>query len=143
EGSKRPIFLPDNSIKPVGFAPDEEVLPSPPHSHPAYGLLQEYFIFPEKFLFFDLDNLDRNASDKYFDILFLLDAMARERLSVDRETFRLGCTPIINLFRKSTEPIRLDPRKTEYPLVPDIRRERTPEIHQLPSWSSWLNPEAE
>ncbi len=141
EGSKRPVFLPDNSIKPVGFAPDEEVLPSPPHSHPAYGLLQEYFIFPEKFLFFDLDNLDRNASDKYFDILFLLDATARERLAVDRDTFRLGCTPIINLFRKSTEPIRLDQRKTEYPLVPDIRRERTTEIHSILAVSLSPNPE--
>jgi type VI secretion system protein ImpG len=141
EGSRAPIFLPGDAIKPVGFGANEDVLPYPPHAHAAYGLLQEYFTFPEKFLFFDLDHLDRHASDKSFDILFMFDSMPRQRLAVDRETFRLGCTPIINLFRKTTEPIRLDQRKTEYPLVPDFRRERTTEIHSIQTVSLSSNPE--
>jgi type VI secretion system protein ImpG len=141
EGSNRPVFLPENSIKPVGFGRDEEVIPYPPHAHSAYGLLQEYFTFPEKFLFFDVEHLDRHASDKSFDLIFMFDATARERLSIDHETFRLGCTPIINLFRKTTEPIRLDQRKTEYGLVPDMRRERTTEIHSILSVSLSSNPD--
>jgi type VI secretion system protein ImpG len=141
DGSNRPIFLPENSIKPVGFGADEEVIPYPPHAHAAYGLLQEYFTFPEKFLFFDMENLDRHAADKSFDILFMFDAMPRQRLTVDKETFRLGCTPIINLFRKTTEPIRLDQRSTEYPLVPDQRRERTTEIHSIQTVS--LSPNSD
>ena len=141
EGSTSPVFLPENSVKPVGFGSDEEVIPYPPHAHAAYGLLQEYFTFPEKFLFFDLDNLDRHASDKSFDILFMFDMTPRQRLTLDNETFRLGCTPIINLFRKTTEPIRLDQRKTEYALVPDQRRERTTEIHSIQTVSLTSNPE--
>ena len=92
-------------------------------------------------MFFDLDNLDRNASDKAFDILFMFDATPRERLAVDHETFRLGCTPVINLFRKTTEPIRIDQRKIEYPLVPDYRRERTTEIHSIQTVSLSSNPD--
>ena len=40
--------------------------------------------------------------------------------------FCLGCTPVVNLFPKTTEPIRLDHRKTAYRLIPDVRRERRP-----------------
>lgn len=141
EGKKRPVFLPEDSIKPVGFEANEEVLPYPAHAHPAYGLLQEYFTFPEKFLFFDVDHLDRHASDKSFDILFMFDSTPRDRFAVDSETFRLGCTPVINLFRKTTEPIRIDQRRTEYSLMPDLRRERTTEIHSIQTVSLSSNPE--
>jgi type VI secretion system protein ImpG len=141
EGSKVPVFLPNDSIKPVGFGTNEDVLPYPAHAHTAYGLLQEYFTFPEKFLFFDLDNLDRHGSDQAFDVLFMFDSIPRQRLAVDQETFRLGCTPIINLFRKTTEPIRLDQRQIDYPLVPDFRRERTTEIHSIQTVSLSSNPE--
>ena len=38
------------------------------------------------------------------------------------ETFRLGCTPIVNLFPKTSEPVRLTQRQHEYLVVPDARR---------------------
>jgi len=43
----------------------------------------------------------------------------------------LGCTPIINLFSKTTEPLRLTRRKVDYPLVPDQRRDKTTQIHSI------------
>ena len=73
------------------------------------------------------------------DILFLLNRRPRENLVVDEKVFRLGCTPIINLFPKTTEPIRLDHLSLEYPLVPDKRRERTTEIHSILSVSASSN----
>lgn len=136
ENSTRPVFLPGGAVSPVGFGPDEETLPYPRHAHYGYRLLQEYFTFPEKFLFFEIDHLDTRDSDKTLDILILLDQMPRGRLVVDQRTFCLGCTPIINLFRQATEPIRLDHRETEYRLVPDTRRERTTEIHSILSVSA-------
>jgi type VI secretion system protein ImpG len=127
----QPERLPKGSILPVGFGPEEGVLPYPPQAHRAYRLLQEYFSFPEKFLFFDLDNLDKLKSGAAFDVLFLLDRAPAEHLAVDAETFALGCAPVINLFAKTTEPIRLDHRSIEYRLVPDKRRERTTEVHSI------------
>jgi type VI secretion system protein ImpG len=42
-------------LAPVGFADDEALLPAAPSEHSAYRLLSEYFAFPEKFDFFDID----------------------------------------------------------------------------------------
>jgi type VI secretion system protein ImpG len=135
EGSTRPITLPIDSIRPVGFGSDENVLPYPSHSHPQYRLLQEYFSFPEKFLFFDIDNLERHASEGSFDILLLVGRVPKQRPVINRDTFALGCTPIINLFSKTTEPIRISHLQPEYQLVPDMRREATTEIYSINSVS--------
>jgi len=142
-GDSGPVFLPPDSIRPVGFGLDEDVIPYPPHSHPGYRLVQEYFALPQKFFFFDLANLERHQGTKELDIVFLMDKIPQRGLVIDKNTFMLGCTPIINLFQKTTEPIRLDYREHEYRLVPDIRRERTTEIHSIRSVSASSNPAEE
>ncbi len=131
EGERRPIFLPAESLRTVGFAEDEEVLPYPKVAHPQYRLLQEYFSFPEKFLFFDLHGLRQHRSQQSFEIYFFFERAVPGRLAVGRQTFALGCTPVINLFGKTSEPIRLSHLRSEYPLVPDMRREATTEIYSI------------
>jgi type VI secretion system protein ImpG len=140
EGADRPVYLPSGSLKQVGFGVAEEVLPYPPNAHPAYRLLQEYFSFPAKYQFFDLDNLHPLASTGRLSIFFLFDEMPARNPAVTAGTFRLGCTPVINLFHKTTEPIRLDHKSFEYPLVPDKRRENTTEIHSIISVSASSDP---
>ena len=137
---EKEIFLPENTIAPVGFAPDEDVLPYPANAHSGYRLIHEYFTFPGKFNFFDLNNLDCHKAQKYFDILILSDQMPGKRVSVNADTFYMGCVPIINLFRKTTDPIRLDERHTAYPLFPDKRREKITEIHSIESVSASNDP---
>lgn len=117
--------------RPVGFEVDDEVLPYPPTAHPAYRLVQEYFLFPEKFHFFDVEGLTELGAEGCFDLLILCEALPEEQVVVDRDTFRLGCTPIVNLFERTSEPIRLDQKKFEYRLVGDYHRERTTEIHSI------------
>ncbi len=136
EKRERPTYLPKGSILPVGFGPDEGLLPYPPGSHYGYRLLHEYFTFPEKFLFLDIDNLQAHKSENRFDILILLDQVPGSRLTIDKSTFKLGCTPIINLFKKTTDPIRLDEKRAEYLLHPDQRRESITEIHSIQSVSA-------
>jgi type VI secretion system protein ImpG len=136
EGTGRPVFLSKDAVLPVGFGPDEDVLPYPANVHRGYRLIQEYFLFPEKYLFFDLDRLERHGSENFFDILILLDQIPAGQMSIDRETFSLGCTPVINLFPKTTDPIRLDERRPDYLLSPDHRRIATTEIHSILSVST-------
>lgn len=139
--ARTPVRLPVEALQPVGFGRDEEVLPYPPFSQPAYRLVQEYFTFPQKYLFMDVTGLERHGSERAFDILILLRRAPGSWLSqVDRETFALGCTPVINLFPRTTEPIRLDHRRSEYPLVPDARREKFTEIHSILSVSGSSDP---
>jgi type VI secretion system protein ImpG len=139
----RPSYLPPECILPVGFEPADEVIPYPSNALPAYRLLQEYFAFPQKYHFFDLTRLEAGLSGQTFDILILLDRVPPPRLAVDRGAFVLGCTPIVNLYRKTTEPIRIDHRSHEYRLDPDMRRERTTEIHSILSVSAASNPAEE
>lgn len=130
-GESEPVELAPGALRLVGFGRDEEVLPHAPNAHPGYRLVQEYFAVPRKFFFFDVAGLDAAAPAATRDLVVLLDRKAPEWLSVDATTFALGCTPVVNLFRRATEPVRLDHRAPEYRLVPDARRERSTEIHTV------------
>ncbi len=145
EKQKRPVYLSKDSLLPVGFGSDEDVLPYPENAHFAYRLLHEYFTFPRKFLFFDVDGIDNfvtraNEEDTWFDILFMIDKVPATRMSIDKDTFCLGCTPIINLFPKTSDPVRIDETKTEYRINPDERREKICEIHSILSVSASTDP---
>jgi type VI secretion system protein ImpG len=132
---------PKTAIRPVGLAPDEAALPHPPEAHQGYRLLQEYFTFPDKFLFFDLAGLPALGAGRSVELLFLLDR--REKLTIKPGLFRLGCTPIVNLFRRTSEPIRIEPTQYEYRLVPDSRWERATEIHTVLKLSTTAVPDSE
>jgi type VI secretion system protein ImpG len=124
------------AVAPVGFAADEDVLPYPPHAQPAYRLLQEYLEFADKFLFLDVTGLDTAGLDREAELVFALNRTPPRQLEVDRDTFVPGCAPVINLFTRPSEPIRLTQRRTEYRLVADLRHERTTEVHSVRSVSA-------
>ena len=136
----RPIPLPANSLRALGFGPDEALLPYPARSLEAYRLLQEYFSFPEKFLFFELSGLDAFAGAGFTDsaeILFLFEEFERStrqeslEAAVSAQTFRLGCTPAVNLFQKVAEPILLTEANFEYRVIPDIRTDTKTELFSI------------
>lgn len=141
--TKAPVVLGTDAIKPVGYERDEAVIDVPPHGQPAYHLLREYFTLPEKFLYFDVEGLDRAGADQELDILILLNAPPPRSVTVEPETFRLFTSPIVNLFRKTSEPIRIDGRSTEYRLIGDRRRELTTEIHSILSVTASNQEQAE
>lgn len=148
DGAQEPLRCPPRCLRPVGFDAAEAVIPAPPSAHPAFRLLQEYFTFPQKFHFFDLELPDLGGAGERVEVLLLLSSGPRVAISVDESNFRLGCAPIINLFPRTTEPIRLDHRRCEYLLVPDKRQERTTEIHSVlavsevsdPAWPEVIEP---
>lgn len=134
DGKTVRIPLPTDAVQPVGFARREEILPHTKRSFPGYLMLFEYFAFPEKFLFFDLVGLDRLGEYDLADalrILIYLDTTPKDRLPVDRNTFQLHATPAINLFSRIAEPIRVEHRKPDYPVIPDIRRQEATEVFRV------------
>jgi type VI secretion system protein ImpG len=129
-----PIILPARAVRPVGFEADEGLLPYPARSFIGYRLLTEFFAFPEKFLFFDVEGLEAKtlaAAGEKLEIFLYLDRSPGELAAVMAENFALGCTPIVNLFRQRAEPIRLTHAQTEYRVVPDARRPATTEIYSI------------
>lgn len=121
----------ETAIRPVGFEPEESVLPGAERGHPGYRLLGEYFVFPEKFRFFDLTLPRFRHAGNEIDVLLLLTRQPRQRMAIDPDIFALGCTPVANLFNRVVEPLHVNQRLTEYRLVADYRRERTTEIHSI------------
>lgn len=128
---ERTVELSSRAIEAVGFRDDEAVLPYERREFQGNRLLQEYFAFPAKFLFFDLavgDALTRAGFEDEVEIVFLVSAFERDErrqaleVGVSQRTLRLGAVPVINLFTQASEPIRLTQRRYEYPVVPDTRR---------------------
>jgi len=117
----------------AGFEREDAVIPVPSHGQPAYQLLRELFSFPQKFQYCDVSGLSKAKAKKKLDILLLLRDPPPRSLSLEPDNFRLFTTPMVNLFSKASEPIRLDGRQTEYRLVGDRRRELTTEIHSIRS----------
>ena len=132
-----PVIVPAaDAIKSVGFAEHEAVLPFTKRSFMGYRLLSEYFSFPYKFLFFDLFGLDRAIAQEFggnFDIIIHLKDVTPPIAPVVADTFRMGCTPIINLFSRLTDPIYLSQQKYEYQVIPDVHRQSTTEIYSIDS----------
>jgi type VI secretion system protein ImpG len=133
-------ILPPGSLRQVGLEPAERILPYSDRSFIGYSLLQEYFAFPEKFLFFDivgLDHFSKKRKESAFEILIALRAPEQQhRLTsleqtINANSLQLGCTPIVNLFERIAEPIRLSQTKTEYRIVPDQHKQTSTEVYSV------------
>jgi type VI secretion system protein ImpG len=136
-----PIVLPPSKcLFQVGFGADEILLPYPRRSFPGYCLLTELFTFPSKFQFLDLSGFQqaRKAGyDKQVEVvIFLNQPVGMLQQAVDAQTFRLGCTPIINLFEQTAEPINVSQLRHEYRIVPDVARPLSTEIYSVDAVTS-------
>jgi type VI secretion system protein ImpG len=126
------------TVEEVGYKRDELALPVPAYSLHHYALFQEYFHFSEKFLFFRIMALQaaiaKLAPGKEMHILIpVKDASVFNQTGVNASYFSLNCLPVINLFDRPSDPIRIHHRHLRYRLIPDIRRERTTEIYSVQS----------
>lgn len=133
-GRPEALFLDPSCIRPVGFEANEKMLPYSKRSFPGYLLLFEYFTFPEKFLFFDLTGFERLNSRKIGTALTVkihLNKALKRDIVVNQETFQLNAAPAVNLFKKIAEPVRVEQRKTEYQVIPDLRRRNATEVYTI------------
>ena len=125
ESDQEATRLGANAIKAVGFSAKEGLLPYPPNSFIGYRLLTEFFVFPEKFLFVDIDltgKLPTSATNQ-LDLYFYFKSTDIElEHNVSADSFALGCTPVVNLFPHRADPIKLDQTQLEYLVIPDSRR---------------------
>jgi type VI secretion system protein ImpG len=134
------VQLLDRSVlKPVGFARDEGLVDYTARSFLGYRLLTEFFAFPEKFLFVDFTGLSKQlfvqtgATNRLDLYVYLNESSQDLERNITRETFQLGCAPLVNLFQVRAEPIPLKQNVYEYRVVPDARRPKSHEIFSIDS----------
>ncbi|MEH6436779.1 type VI secretion system baseplate subunit TssF [Massilia sp. DD77] len=111
-----------------GLEEDDALVPAPPHGHPAYRLLSEYFAFPEKFHFIDLDLSGLAgalpAGARRFTLHVVLAGMhaeakaARILKTLSASHLLPGCAPVVNLFAQPASPVRITQRATMYDVIP-------------------------
>lgn len=134
-GSERSLRLPGNAICPAGFGDDEAILPYSRRSFAGFRLLQEFFVFPEKYLFLDVAGLApflSGASGKGFDMDIYVDrASFRDTVPFRREHVSLHVVPAINLFAHGAEPVHVDFTQPEYRIVPADNAGHAYEIHSI------------
>lgn len=125
----------DAGVRQPGFDRDEALLPPVRRSFEGYRLLQEYFAFPQRFLFAELTGLQptvRTLSGNRLEVSILLNrADARLEHAVDHKAFALFATPAVNLFPRRADRIHLNHETTEFHVVPDRNRPMDFEVYQV------------
>ncbi len=122
------------ALQPAGFDRLEQLLPFPEHTFPGYRILQEYFLFPQKFMFFDLNMQDKwksKGKGDSFSITFRLGKFPFAPPKVRKESFLLNVVPAVNLFAMDAEPVSVDQKHEEYGLYPASDNRGNYEIHSI------------
>lgn len=109
-------------LQKVGFAKHENMLPEEKRTFSGYNLLNDCFVIPEKFLFFDISIPVESIKNNSLEILFYLNKTNPElEKMISANNFLLGCTPIVNIFPQQAEPITLAHAKTAYRVIPNVQ----------------------
>ncbi|NRA25327.1 MAG: type VI secretion system baseplate subunit TssF [Oleispira sp.] len=118
-------------ISPMGWNQDFNLLENHKTSLHSYRRLQEYFINKYKFLFVNLSGLDDKAAlPKAFKLRFKF-SKNTHGLQVNKNSFKLFCTPAINLFETDAEPIPLTHKQSDLRLNPIRNSNNQLTVHSL------------
>ncbi len=122
-------------IRPVGFARDEALLPASPRGFEGYRLIKEYFALPQRFLFFEVSGfremLKKVRGEEVQLVLVLNDRTPALEDRIEADTFRLHCTPAVNLFEKQLDRVPVVQEMPEYPVIPDRNRPLDFEVYRI------------
>jgi type VI secretion system protein ImpG len=120
------VPAPPNCLSQLGFDDEDALFPSDNRIFRGFDLLREYFVFPRKFLGFELTGLGRvmpRLTAKSIDVLIIFDEVnARLSAAVNANMFALYAAPAINLFERTTDRIAIKSSQHEYHIIPDRSR---------------------
>ena len=124
-------------IAQVGFEEEHALLPVTLRGFEGYRLLQEYFAFPQRFLFFDVSGLGaalRQLGGTEAELVILFSRGDANLLqSVDAASFSLNCVPAVNLFEHRCDRVHVTQETPDLHVVPDRVRPMDFEMHSITS----------
>lgn len=121
-------------LRPCHLSGEELLAPASGRSFHGFHLLQDYFCFREKYQFVAIEGLEKvrwPANCSEFSIDTQLRSLLDKDFQLSRDNFRLYCAPVINLFDSSSEPISLNHRLTDYPLVADASAPEGVQVYSI------------
>ena len=125
-----------SAISAVGFDDGHSLLPLNEDFFKAHRLLGEFFSFPQKFWFIDIEipkgTFAGFTANEFF-ISMQLDLKLPQAITkqINNDTFKLNCVPIVNLFKKKSEVISLNHIHLEYPVIMDSHNNHSFEIFSI------------
>ncbi|MBL9104856.1 MAG: type VI secretion system baseplate subunit TssF [Myxococcales bacterium] len=129
-----PLQLDKSAVEPVGLSRNLSVYPWPDTAPSGFRLLFEYFLVPMRFHFFDLVGLDKvRANGTEITVNFEFERPPPLPAAVRRENVRLYCTPALNLFECTAEPVTYSPLEREHLLRADGVNPRHMEVYEVRS----------
>lgn len=139
QSTEKPIawqyLIKDDAIRRYGFLDEQALLSYSPRSFQGYRLLQEYFAFPERYMFAELTGLQQAIKDcdnDEIDIIIMLNRSNAKLINaVEVSQFALFCTPAINLFPKRVDRVHVNQKLSEFHVVPDRSRPMDYEVCQI------------
>lgn len=145
DGQAISLRLEADQLQPVGFSEEQALIPYPSNTFRGYRHLQEYFAFPDKYLFVDVVGLGvlRRLPDEVLKqvrgmvLRFQLRRSWRESRQPTLDNVKLYCTPIVNLFKHDAVPIRLDGKQDEYLLIPGEYSRENASVFSVDSVTGW------
>lgn len=134
-------LLAAEQVQPVGFDEADAMLPVQLRMMSGLRLLQEYFAFPPRFLFFDLLGLRTilpALPGVEIELVFLFSRTGVDLDGVvEAAHFSLHCVPAINLFPKRADRIALDDGQHEFHVVPERTSPLDFEVYDVLSASGY------
>jgi type VI secretion system protein ImpG len=121
----------------VGYDDADSLLPNHLRMMSGLRLVQEYFAFPQRFLFFDLKGLKSllpalPGSELELQLLFSGVGIELDSV-VEAANFSLHCVPAINLFPKRADRIELGDGQYEHHVVPERTSPLDYEVYDVQS----------
>jgi type VI secretion system protein ImpG len=133
--------LASSPLRLAGLEDNDAMLPFSARSNTAFRLLTEYFSYPEKFNFVELDlaaiALALPSQCRCLTLYFALEDVssdsndARLLAALSPEHFLMGCTPVINLFDKAGVPFQQTHTSADYALLADATHASGYDIHTV------------
>lgn len=122
-------------VSPQGIDPDQSLLPINRRVFSGYRLIREYFAFRQRFHFFRISGLreafQKTDGNKIDLMLFLDQAKPELDARIDKDSFALFATPVINLFERRADPIQISRDMSEYPIIVDKTRSFDFEVYSV------------
>ncbi len=132
--------LPGIPVSAVGFDESDALMGVSDGATSEFSLLLEYFGFPDKFNFFDIDvkTLARAAGSNGRVKLHLAitnvheNSWAAVRMAkLTADNFKLFCTPLINLFKCDAPPVEVSENVDAYTIAPSAKSDTYAEIYTI------------
>ena len=129
------VPYPPEVLQAEGFSSEQAILPHESRAFDGHRLLHEYFAFPERYRFFSVNDMHRalrHISGSRFEVVLLL-KQANSALEplVDAANFALYCSPVVNLFHRTSDRIPVTSTRFEYHAVMERSRPLDFEIYSI------------